>query len=91
MRLAIFYGLLITASLTACNSYTSEYIPIEKIGIHPNGNVFISMQSCNQCHLDIVNAHKQTAHWLTSSKITSATVIPFLNSDKNYSYTMDIM
>ena len=42
------------------------------------------MQSCNQCHLDIVNAHKQTAHWLTSSKITSATVIPFLNSDKNY-------
>lgn len=84
MRLAFVYGLLITVSLTACNSYTSEYIPIKKLGLHPNGTVFIGMQSCNQCHLDIVNAHKQTAHWLTSSKITSGMVIPFLNSDKNY-------
>ena len=75
---------MITAFSTACNSFTSEWVPIEKIGVHPDGTVFIGMQSCNQCHLDIFNSHKQTAHWLTSSKITPATVIPFLNSDKNY-------
>jgi hypothetical protein len=42
------------------------------------------MESCTQCHLDLVNAHKETAYWLTSSKLTPNMAASFLKSNDNF-------
>jgi hypothetical protein len=42
------------------------------------------MESCTQCHLDLVNAHKEIAHWLTSSKLTPNMAASFLKSNDNF-------
>ena len=81
MRLLFLFGFCFTFFFTACNSYSEEYIPIEPLGVHPNGTVFIGMESCKQCHLDIVNAHKKTAHWLTSTKTFQTSTLSFLTSN----------
>lgn len=84
MRLSFFVLIGFTFCLSACKPYTSEYISIEPLGIHPNGTVYIGMESCTQCHLDIVNAHKETAHWLTSSKLTSIKANSLLKFKDNF-------
>lgn len=78
----IFLG--ITLIFSACKPFTSEYTAIEPLGIHPNGTLFIGMESCTQCHLDIVNTHKTTAHWLTSKKLTAVSATDFLKSKDNF-------
>ena len=83
MRLSFLCGLGITVFLIGCNSFTTDYIPIEPLGVHPNGTVYIGMESCTQCHLDLVNAHIKTSHWLTSSKLNSSNILPFLVSGRN--------
>ncbi len=77
MRLSFLCGLGVAVFLTGCNSFTTDYIPIEPLGVHPNGTVYIGMESCTQCHLDLVNAHMKTSHWLTSSKLNSSNILPF--------------
>ena len=83
MRLSFLCGLGITVFLIGCNSFTTDYIPIEPLGVHPNGTVYIGMESCTQCHLDLVNAYMKTSHWLTSSKLNSSNILPFLVSGRN--------
>ncbi len=81
---SILFVLLGFLFLAACNSFSSEYTPIEPLGLHPNGTAYIGMESCTQCHLDLVNAHKETAHWLTSSKLTPSMAASFLKSNDNF-------
>ena len=45
MRLSFLFGLGVAVVLTGCNSFTADYIPIEPLGVHPNGTVFIGMES----------------------------------------------
>lgn len=78
----VFLGF--TFFLAACKPFTSEYTSIEPLGLHPNGTVYIGMESCTQCHLDLVNAHKETAHWLTSSRLTPMKANSFLKSNDNF-------
>ena len=79
MRLSFLCGLGVTVFLIGCNSFTTDYIPIEPLGVHPNGTVYIGMESCTQCHLDLVNAHMKTSHWLTSSKLNSSNILPYFS------------
>ena len=61
-RLAVSTLLLVLAlscSLFSCNSYKSEFVEIKPIATHFNGMEYIGMQSCVECHLDIVESHKK--------------------------------
>ena len=84
MRFGFCWVFLVLIFLSACNSYTSEYTTLEPIGVHPNGTIYIGMESCKECHLDIVSSHMQTAHWLTSSMMTPDRLLPLLKAEKNY-------
>lgn len=58
--------LLVSCSMFSCNSHRSEFIEIEPIATHFNGMEYIGMQSCIECHLDIVESHKKSSHYKTS-------------------------
>ena len=83
------FSLLGGLLLSACNSFSSEFVDVEPLGVHPNGNVFIGVESCKECHLDIVNSHLSTSHWLTSSKVRSDNLVPFLNANTNSFFLED--
>lgn len=83
MRLGFLSVLTLASLIVSCTSFSSEYISIEPLGVHPNGTIYIGMERCTSCHLEIVNAHKETAHWLTSSPLSPTAVAQFLSSDSN--------
>ena len=66
-----------------CNQGKNEYIPITSIAMHSNGMEYIGMDTCVECHADIVSSHKETAHWLTSALATEATIRGSLDKKKN--------
>lgn len=66
--------LLLLFTLLSCRDDKDTYIPIETIAIHPSGMEYIGMESCAQCHKDIVESHRNTAHWLTSAIASETTI-----------------
>lgn len=45
----------------------SDYYDISPLALHPNGEVYVGSASCMECHSDIYEKHKKTAHYLTSA------------------------
>lgn len=82
------FSILILFLLSGCNSFSSEFVEIEPIGVHPNGTVYIGMESCKECHLEIVNSHSSTSHWLTSSKFVTQNFAPITQAE-NTSFILD--
>ena len=60
----IFLGLL----LYSCQQYKNEYIPLTSLAQHPNGMLYVGMETCVECHPEIVKSHLLTAHYKTSKK-----------------------
>ena len=85
-RLAVSTLLLVLAlscSLFSCNSYKSEFVEIKPIATHFNGMEYIGMQSCVECHLDIVESHKKTSHYKTSFKTAAIAFDKILKTQPN--------
>ena len=78
MRLSFLCGLGVIVFLIGCNSFTTDYIPIEPLGVHPNGTVYIGMESCTQCHLDLVNAYENVS-LVDFFKLNSSNILPYFS------------
>lgn len=52
----------------------SDYIPIESIAVHANGEGFAGSESCAACHSDIYKTHVETAHYNTSTVADSMSI-----------------
>jgi len=60
----IFLGLL----FYSCQEYKNEYVPLTPIAQHPNGMVYVGMETCVECHPETVETHLLTAHYNTSKR-----------------------
>src|SRR4051812_20236362 len=89
----IFCVVFIYVGTTMCgNSDTSKGTAI----VHPNGKAFAGSETCRNCHQNIVDAHRKTAHFLTSGIADTSTVkgsfVPGANSfvlSDRLSFTME--
>jgi len=75
-----FIGVLL---LYSCKKKDLGYSIPKPIAIHANGMEYIGMETCMECHAAIVADHMQTAHWLTSSLASEATIKGSLEKDEN--------
>ena len=80
----VLLSLVTVLSLFSCNSFKSEFVEIEPIATHANGMEYLGIQTCTECHKDIVESHKKTAHYNTSSKTDASAFNQILNSQPNY-------
>ncbi|MDG1927118.1 MAG: multiheme c-type cytochrome [Flavobacteriaceae bacterium] len=62
-----FLFLILIGTLTfSCVNHSSEFIPLSVIAKHTNGLEYVGMNSCIECHPQIVASHLQTSHYNTS-------------------------
>ena len=74
---------VLSCSLLSCNSYNSEFVEIKPIATHFNGMEYIGMQSCVECHQDIVESHKKTSHYKTSFETAASAFDEILKTQPN--------
>lgn len=60
----IFLGL----TFYSCQEYKNEYVPLTPLAQHPNGMLYVGMETCVECHPETVESHLLTAHYNTSKR-----------------------
>ena len=79
---ALLICILLTIT-TSCNQEKNGYVPLETLATHPSGMEYVGLNTCSECHADIVSSHMETAHWLTSSIATEETIKGSVEEGKN--------
>jgi predicted CXXCH cytochrome family protein len=66
-----FYKLLILLlGFASCQNFQTSEVALTPLAQHPNGMLYVGMETCLECHADLVQSHLLTPHYNTSKQTT---------------------